>query len=301
MGRHTEQAKVPVSLLESSADSPNGIAMLRQLIDFPSGQCQNSARPRKELLVPRSRKPSNLHATTNHRLSAYSLAASAAGVSLLALAPCDAQIVYTPAHVTIGRGGSYGLDLTNDGKIEFTIFERVGDRGFGTYQELNIIAAQGNKIECSGGGGPSCAFTVTYAAALVAGARIGEGPRYFHPYGAPMAGRFTSRGNVFYSGRWSNVRDRYLGLRFHLNDGPHFGWARLSVEFVKGSREPSWRAQITGYAYETAPNTSIIAGQTGADEASAQPDLPNPVQFSALGALALGSDGIALWRSEVEK
>lgn len=128
--------------------------------------------------MSRSRKLSNLHATTSHRLTAYALSASAAGVSLLALTePCEAQIVYTPAHVTIGRRGSYGLDLNNDGKIDFTIFERVGDRGFGTYQELNIIAAQGNKIECSGGGGPSCAFTVTYAAALVVGARIGEGPR----------------------------------------------------------------------------------------------------------------------------
>jgi len=252
--------------------------------------------------MSRSRKLSNLHVTTSHRLTAYALSASAAGVSLLALTePCEAQIVYTPAHVTIGRRGSYGLDLNNDGKIDFTIFERVGDRGFGTYQELNIIAAQGNKIECSGGGGPSCAFTVTYAAALVVGARIGEGPRYFHPYGAPMAGRFTSRGNVFYSGRWSNVRDRYLGLRFHLSDGSHFGWARLSVEFVKGAQEPSWRAQITGYAYQTAPDTPINAGQTSGDEASAQPEPPNPVQFSGLGALALGSNALALWRREVEK
>jgi hypothetical protein len=252
--------------------------------------------------MPRSRKPSNLHPTTNDRLGAYALAAGAAGVSLLALArPSEAQIVYTPAHVTIGRRGSYGLDLNNDGKIDFTIFERVGDRGFGTYQELNIIAAQGNKIECSGGGGPSCAFTVTYAAAVVAGARIGEGSRYFHPYGAPMAGRFTSRGNVFYSGQWNNERDRYLGLRFHLSDGPHFGWARLSVEFVKGGQQPTWRAQITGYAYETAPDTPIKAGQTSEDEASAQPEPPNPVQFSALGALALGSNGISLWRPEDEK
>jgi hypothetical protein len=77
--------------------------------------------------VPRSRKLSNLHPTTNHRLVAYSLAASAAEVSLLALAqPCGAQIVYTPTHATIGRRGSYGLDLNNDGRIDFTIFERVG-------------------------------------------------------------------------------------------------------------------------------------------------------------------------------
>jgi len=92
-----------------------------------------------------------------------------------------------------------------------------------------------------------------------------------------------------------------LGLRFHLSDGPHFGWARLSVEFVKGSQEPSWRAQITGYAYETAPDTPINAGQTSGDEATAEPEPPNLVQFSALGALALGSDGIALWRREAEK
>jgi len=53
----------------------------------------------------------------------YALAASAAGVGVLALPqPGDARIVYIPAHVSIvGPHGSYPLDLNHDKVTDFTI------------------------------------------------------------------------------------------------------------------------------------------------------------------------------------
>jgi hypothetical protein len=56
----------------------------------------------------------------------YALAASAAGVSLLALTPpAEAKIIYTPAHRVIGPHDSYNIDLNHDGTTDFTIANSV--------------------------------------------------------------------------------------------------------------------------------------------------------------------------------
>jgi hypothetical protein len=54
------------------------------------------------------------------RLNNYALAASAAGVSVLALVyPADAKVVFTHVHQVIGHNGVYNLDLNNDGTVDF--------------------------------------------------------------------------------------------------------------------------------------------------------------------------------------
>lgn len=75
----------------------------------------------------------------------------------------------------------------------------------------------------------------------------------------------------------------------------------------------TWEVHITGYAYETVPNQLIVAGQTsGKDHAAGAPNGTAPNHSSSLrlrapsasggiaslGALALGADGIDLWRRE---
>jgi len=63
---------------------------------------------------------SNLSRSVHHQLNKYALAASAAGVGVLALAqPVEAKIVYTPLNVQIGQ--QYNLDLNNDGVTHFTL------------------------------------------------------------------------------------------------------------------------------------------------------------------------------------
>jgi hypothetical protein len=55
------------------------------------------------------------------RLNAYALAAGAAGMGLLALAPpADAEVVYTPVHVVFdGSRTTYSIDVNNDGQPDF--------------------------------------------------------------------------------------------------------------------------------------------------------------------------------------
>jgi hypothetical protein len=106
-----------------------------------------------------------------------------------------------------------------------------------------------------------------------------------------------------YGGLWYNAHvpvTAYLGVRFQLNGRAHYGWAKLTVEGAS-------YAKLAGYAYETIAGKSIIAGQTqGAADDSGEEDfgsgtsLTNPIpdkpQPASLGMLALGAQGVPLWR-----
>src|ERR1700722_12824810 len=70
----------------------------------------------KEVSMKRStRQPKTISEQLGRHLNVYAAAASATGVSLLALAqPADAKVVFTPAQVTIAPNSTYNLDLNND-------------------------------------------------------------------------------------------------------------------------------------------------------------------------------------------
>jgi hypothetical protein len=272
----------------------------------------------------RQRQQSKLPAPLHQRLSNYALAASAAGVSLLALArAADAEIVYTPANQIINRLTLYRLDLNHDGITDFTMFDRVtGPTQFlSSRQSLGVRAAPYNRVKCVY---PSfCASTFIYAAVLPRGSQISTSQNRHGWLGVlaqmGLAEGFDGKDTLF--GYWPNTRDGYLGLRFQIDGEPHFGWARLSVTFVGGSAgNRTWEAHLTGYAYETVANQSIKAGQIGGtndDNAVFLPDPASPDQATVqgtgnpaakpssasahsntLGALALGANGMPLWRRE---
>jgi len=102
--------------------------------------------------------------------------------------------------------------------------------------------------------------------------------------------------------QWGNggkgLKDRYLGLKFYIKGEVHFGWARVTVT----TSGKTFTATLTGYAYETIPNKSIIAGKTkGPDDVSAEKLSPAtsvaPTRTPAtLGMLAMGSPGLSIWR-----
>ena len=72
------------------------------------------------------RTASKLCQSTQQLLNSYALAASAAGVGMLALTlPAEAKIVYTPTHHIIKKGISYHLDLSHDGKTDFALERRA--------------------------------------------------------------------------------------------------------------------------------------------------------------------------------
>ena len=230
------------------------------------------------------------------RLKMYALAAGAA-VAGLALS-ADAKIVYTPANQPITNG--FTLDLNRDGAVdfEFLVLDTISRRGYSwsSSRWLNVRAyPQPNQIWKSQGLSPSALPT-----RVLLGSNAGRfrSPGY---YGMEMARRKKVCNHLISQtsspwtcktwirgGPWANVADRYLGLKFQIKGKTHYGWARLTVDWIKLS------ATLTGYAYETVADKPILIGNgpVGRADTRAATTMTSVVpmaQPGRLGSLALGT------------
>jgi hypothetical protein len=67
-----------------------------------------------------TRTPANLPESVNQQLNTHVLAATTAGVGMLAPAqPAEANIIYTRVNDAIPRHEAFNLDLNRDGKADF--------------------------------------------------------------------------------------------------------------------------------------------------------------------------------------
>jgi hypothetical protein len=222
---------------------------------------------------PRSRSISQISSSLDKHLNLYTLAASAAGVSLLAFAqPSEAEVVYTPTHVTFKAGTSYFLDINNDGTPDFQLKDTASQftAGLSVHPWANGGPVS-NGVEIGQGS--------LDPLALNRGSQIGPGKNFYGclscSYGQLLAGA-NKAGD---SGDWVNVTNRYLGIKFFVGGETYYGWARLSVR-VNGM---SVTGVLTGYAYENIPNHPIRAGQTSGTADASLPEAGTP------GALARGA------------
>jgi len=249
----------------------------------------------KKRVQSRPRAP--LHASLDKNLNAYVTAACAAGVSMLACAPpAEAKIIYTPANTYILPNSTLHLDLNHDGNPDF-LFSNTNYRGSFSrtgHGSLNIKGQ--NSVNAVWGTG-------AYASALRAGVRVRPN-KHFQSGHFKMAGsRWIggSNGSSFTShGPWADVTRRYLGFKFSIKGKLHFGWARLNVTVTYTSTY----AVLTGYAYETVPNTPIVTGKTkgaaadvgGAGESAPASFMQSKRPPASLGLLAQGASGLDIWR-----
>jgi hypothetical protein len=279
-------------------------------------------RPESRETLNRNQRTGNLR--TQSRLSskleknlwAYAAAAGAAGIGLLASPQlAGAKVVYTPTNASVKPGG-LTLDLNHDGIADFYLVPGgaasiAGSTQF-SYLQVCHIPENGASHQCvqsSSSIQPNKDNTVRIAAsagalALPAGAKIAFGEKFQIPGRATgmVARKFFSGSNTaqVWEGPWANggkgSTNRYLGLKFKINGQFHYGWARLSVVTPAHG---GWQATLTGYAYETAANKGIVAGQTtDSDTTSAMtPVVPaSPFRPASLGLLGLGAVGLAIWR-----
>jgi hypothetical protein len=238
-------------------------------------------------------KPVDVRDSLHQRLHMYALAASAAGVSVLALAqPGEAEIVYTPVQVTIGPGQTYSLDINQDGIVDFTIHNRTHGTTSGFDASIFLRPAPGNAVA-----GHIVNYGFPWAYALRSGMRIDKGERHFVAGRATMAFSDTFVGSYYRGGSWLDAPNRFLGVRFKIDGKVHYGWVRLSVQ-----NYPELSATLTGFAYETIADKPIKAGvEQGKDDVSVNQAAPaaltKPAQQPAtLGMLALGSPALSVWR-----
>jgi len=225
-----------------------------------------------------ARVPVRFRPGLERRIASYAMAAGATGVSVLALAqPVKADIVYTPANIDISyeyffQPYYFPINFNGQAQLTFTAFADVGAgcEG-GTLCEFGYMVgvrpAPGNALAL----GP-----------LARGYQIGPhanfgGSGWINSFARGFYWQSTGhQGFSFSFGPWAS-KSGYLGVRFLIDGGTHYGWVALSV--FEGTGE------VTGYAYDTVANQPINAGQTSAT--------PEP---GTLGVLALGSLGLGYWR-----
>ena len=249
----------------------------------------------------RNRETTHLDSTFDRSLSLYALAAGAAGVSLLALAqPAEGKIIYTPTSQRIGHHTF--LDLNGDGINDFEFSDIVSTRCQGshcgvrqtqaifTYARLNIYGVSPSNQAVGG----------SFVSELAKGVTVGSAGPF---QGAKLMGGIygVDASVISQYGPWrqgGGLHQGYVGLKFIINGEVHFGWARVKTVAAR----TLVRAILTGYAYETTPNTPILAGQTSGTNAAdlREQAIPPAAPWASLGLLAQGATGLAIWRREDE-
>jgi hypothetical protein len=221
----------------------------------------------------RLRQIANVNPKLDKGLAAYIVAAGAAGVGVLASSlPAQARVVYTPDNQQIGGGLS--LSLRHNGIADFVISNFYSSTSSTLALSIGPVNPS-NEIFSTGSNRLS-----VFAAALPAGVPIGPNGKFKKRLGEGMANGIDLNGTC--QGPWIHAHNQYLGLKFMINGEVHFGWARLNVNCVYPK---PIRGTLTGYAYETVANQSIVAGDTNGPDVSVGP--------GTLGNLARGAAAIS--------
>jgi hypothetical protein len=252
----------------------------------------------RKLSGPRSK--ANLSEVIEYRLKSYSIAAAAAGVSMLALGrPAQAEVVVTAKNLPVVDGEPVYIKMTGEGRADFELVEHSSSGFYTITQTWGITPQAGGEIV---GVTPGASF---YASRLLGPGVVvgplspfgGQGGALLRKYMRSSPGFctiyycFTSTwiGNY---GFWTPSGSAYIGVRFPIDGRIHYGWIRFSV----------YPSEITAYGYETEPDTPLIVPPASSDDT-----YPNTGQEDhslgeasvggpSLGMLALGAHGVALWR-----
>jgi hypothetical protein len=251
----------------------------------------------KTLTSSKSKLPSILSESLHRTLNAYTLAASAAGVAMLACSvPAEAAPVCKNPNLTIPGTNTYALNPAGQQIAPFNIaqtFNNPSSQSFGWWNRdfLTPNSAGANAVVDKNG----------FPAALAAGASIGPAAQFgrgksyglLFTYGYGPSGR---GGEKHHKGNFQFGQSNYFGFKFSVSGEVHYGWVRLSVTLGRGLDGKAVFTKILSYGYETTPNTAIAAGSCTASAAAAAPTGGAPSAAASLGLLALGSEGLPLWR-----
>jgi len=172
-------------------------------------------------------------------------------LALLAVYPCRGGISVNWLDEPLELGGWWNpptphpLDIDNNGTIDFSFWgdvaSSVGMHSQGVNRYLIVPDPPPNI------GGPVAALE----AGFLIGAQSGDGSLdwFNHSAWAPlMQSLSTGTAGEFWGTR------AYIGIEFQMDDGMHYGWFD-----VEGSSSSPY-AEVYGWAYETQPGVSIIAG-----------------------------------------
>jgi hypothetical protein len=184
------------------------------------------------------------------------------------------QVVYTEltTPITINStyaGEGYNVDFNNDLTPELTIYANKADTVIGGFIPAVITGIAVNTYGNTFIAGTTQLLgteTLLVADSINNVETIGATQNYinsatpaFYPsVGLSVDAAQPSGTAITNVGKFRGVGYKYVGVRFEISGATHYGWIRVSC--TTGSTSGT----IHSYAYETTPNTSIIAGDMGA-------------------------------------
>jgi hypothetical protein len=264
----------------------------------------------------KSKLPCKLSDSLHRSLSAYALAAGAAGVAVLACSgSAEAAPVCKNPNLTIPGTNTYALNPAGQQIAPFNIaqtFNNPSSMSFGWWNRdfLTPNSAGANAVVDKNG----------FPAALATGASIGPAAKFGRgksyglllTYGYGPSGR---GGEKHHQGNFQFGQANYFGFKFSVAGQVHYGWVRLSVTLGRGLDGKAVFTKIESYGYEASPNTAIAAGSCTASAEKSKANASSETHASdqaagvvsgvrevaapaALGLLALGSEGLPLWREK---
>ena len=194
-------------------------------------------------------KMENKTSTLNKKLKSYS---ALAGTLVAAANTANAQVVYTDVipDATIASGGTYDLDLNNDGTADFQFQLQHGTytyMSFPIQYDLGVLLpGSGNAIDTINGGANAHAAGVAINNTL---AFVDDSSPYqLLGVNIPIV--------AYSSGNFIGQTDKYLGLRFQIAGVDHYGWARIDMNATATS------ITVKDYAYDATAGASILTGAT---------------------------------------
>lgn len=186
------------------------------------------------------------------KLKAYS---ALAGTALAVTNSASAQVVYTDVmpDLTFTTGGTYNLDLNNDGTIDFKL-----DCIHGTYYTIfqydvvgvtpnfvnNAVDTLGDAAAHAVGIGFSVDSTLNWVDSTEMAAQ-------FPPTASGLAAVIAGYGS---GGNFLGLSGKFLPLRFTIIDETFYGWVRLNVAADAQS------FTVIDYAYRNAPDSQSFTG-----------------------------------------
>lgn len=175
-----------------------------------------------------------------------------------------AQIIHTDIS-DVTPNASYALDLNNDSIIDFIL--HYG----GSSDTIGVICHPQNSNAYAGTilGGNYLPWALAATSTIC--------PSTATWYDANHPGTLGWGTNLGY---WVGETDKYLALKLIVGSNTYYGWARIDVVQTSSS------FTLKDYAYQSTPNTCILAGQTNlgnSEIANKNSGLiyPNPMSASA--------------------
>ena len=181
--------------------------------------------------------------------------------------PSNAQIVYTDVNPDATSSGTYNLDLNNDGTTDFVIKHTSGSgtssntcSGTKTNHYIKISPSNNRQVaDYNGNNATKMVPNAGINASTLTWSSHNNQVMISYDRWECLCGYYGCYWSASTGGQWYGADDGFLGLRIISGTHSYYGWVQINIS-ADGST-----FTIKDYAYNSAPDQGIFAGQSSAE------------------------------------